>query len=95
MSYEPTLILKIEDLQKHESLFEKSKYNLPDEHTRGGEENKTLLETIMDLYFEDDKYIVDVFGVKCRYFKPLYSSYNREIREKLDELQINYICIGG
>ena len=95
MSYEPTLIVKIDDLEKHKGLFEDLQNYLPDENTRGGEEGKTLLETLRDLYFEDDKWIVDVWGFKCRYFTPHFSTYSKEIRKKLDELKIPYICIGG
>jgi hypothetical protein len=95
MSYTPTLIIKIEDLEKHKDLFNELKNSLPDEDTRGGEEGKTLLETIRDLYFEDKGYIVDFWGIKCRYFTTYYSTYSKEIREQLDELDIPYVCIGA
>ena len=95
MSYEPTILIKVDELERHSSLFKDLQHYLPDEKTRGGEEGKTLLETIRDLYFEDDKYIIDVFGFKCRYFTPCYSSYNLEIREKLNELKIPYSLLGG
>lgn len=97
MSYEPLLLIKIEDLNKHENLFNSIENNcdFSDEYTRGGEEGKTLLETLRDLYFEDEKWIVDVFGMRCRYITPRYSSYNREFRKFLDEIGISYVCIGG
>lgn len=95
MSYTPTILIKLEDLEKHDSLFKDLQYYLPDEQTRGGEDGKTVLETIRDLYFEDSRFIVDVFGIKCRYLVPEFSSFNRQIREKLDELNIKYSLIGG
>lgn len=95
MSYTPTLLIKIEDLEKHKAMFEDLKHYLPDEDTRGGEDGKTVLESLRNLYFEDKKWIADVFGFKCRYFTPQFSSYNFEVRKKLDELKIPYALIGG
>lgn len=93
MSYEPTLLIKVEGLEKHKKLFNKGYFD--DENTKGGESNQTIMEYLSEVYHEEDKWIVDVFGIKCRYTTPHFSSYNGEIRKKLDELKIDYVCIGG
>lgn len=93
MSYEPTLLIKVESMRKHKKLFQQGYYT--DEETRGGESNKTLLEYLGDVWHEDKEWIIDVFGIKCKTCTPTFSTYNSQIRNKLDELKIEYCCVGG
>jgi hypothetical protein len=94
MSYEPKLLIKVEDLEKHKEKFEKISYGIiPDEKTRGGEDGKTIMEYLSYVYFKHDTY--DVFGVECKMCHPCFSSYNKEVRKKLDKLRIEYVCLGG
>ena len=96
MSYYPTLIIKISDLDKYKEKFETASYGIvtkADEKTRGGEENKTVMEYISWVYFNGE--IIDIFGTKCKYCTPTFSSYNKLVRETLDKMKIRYSYFGG
>jgi len=92
MSYTPTIIVEVESLNKHKELFENVSYGIIlDDETRGGEEDKTVLETISELYFE--KRIIKLFETEVKYFTPYFSSYNAQVRNKLNELNIKYVLL--
>jgi len=89
MSYEPTLVILKKDLDKHEKLITNGNwlYDGSDEKTRGGEEGKTVMEYIKEVY-EQKPTIVG--GLELLVCSPCFSSYNKKIREKLDELNVEY-----
>lgn len=60
-----------------------------DEKTRGGEDGKTVMEYLTNVYF--DKNEIDIFGTVCKICSPTFSSFNKKVREKLNELEIEYV----
>jgi len=48
------------------------------------------MEYLSFVYFKHETY--DVFGVKCKICHPCFSSYNKEVRKKLDKLGVEYVC---
>jgi len=92
MSYEPKLIIKLETLEPLKKDFELVSYGIiPDEKTRGGEENKTVMEYLSEVYFKYETY--DIFGTNCKICQPCFSSYNKAIRDFLKEFDIEYVEI--
>lgn len=90
MSYEPTLVILKKDLDKHKDLIENGnwQYDRSDENSRGGEYNMTVIEYIRDVY---KKYpITVVSGIELILCHPALTSYNKKIREKLKELEVEF-----
>ena len=91
MSYEPTLIISKEDLNKHQDLFENGIWQYgadkKDEATRGGEEGKTVMEYLNAVYLQKP---ITVRGVELVICSPTFSSFNKLIRNKLTELEVEF-----
>lgn len=89
MSYEPTLVILKKDLDKHKELILDGawQYDTSDESTRGGESHQTTMEYIQEIYKHTP---VTVGGVELLLCSPSFSSYNKQIRNKLDELKVEY-----
>ena len=95
MSYEPTIIVLKKDLDKHKDYILYGDWQYPttkegkkDEKTRGGEEGKTVMEEIKWAYEKHN--VVSVGGVQLILLSPCFSSFNKKVRDKLDELEIEY-----
>ncbi len=94
MSYVPTLLIKVEDLEKHREALEKVRWGItPDEETRGGTENKTVMEIIAEAWDNDPACFIDVFGIKCAQITPGLTNFNEKVREKLTELNVSFVAI--
>ena len=90
MSYEPTLVILKKDLDKHKELILDGawQYDGSDEKTRGEEGNQTIMEYIQDVYKNHS--LVIVGGVELLLCSPCFSSYNKQIRDKLTELKVEF-----
>ena len=95
MSYEPTILVLKKDLDKHKDLILYGDWQYPttkegkkDEKTRGGEDNQTVMETIKWVYENHD--VISVGGIELILFTPLFGQFNKKVRDKLDELEIEY-----
>ena len=81
MSFEPTILIKLDDLNKHQELFELTwEWS---SSKKPSESEQKVLKYLRDLYKEDDMYILDAFGVKCRTCTPDGTSFNKSVRAKL------------
>lgn len=79
MSYTPTIVIKKQDLDKHKRLFD-------DWHPN--EEEQKVIEY---LKFVNDKHdVVKIDNVQIVLCCPEFSSFNRDVREKLTELGVQY-----
>ena len=80
MSYEPTLIIKYDDLKKIESELQEEQYSKNTDVKRIA---KFLLEELWDekIDFEDKRIIIS---------KPELTSFNSLVRERLDEGNVYY-----
>lgn len=79
MSYTPTIVIKKQDLDKHKKLF--------DEYYANEEEQRT-----MDyLKYVNEKHdVVKIDNVEIVLCCPEFSSSNKDVRDKLSELGIQY-----
>ena len=96
MSYTPIIIIKKSEIDAKIipilTLYEKYSYN--DEETRGGEYGETILQYIhRRTILEPSK--CNIFGIECVYMLPQFSTYNKDIRNKLNELSVEYSLIDG
>lgn len=95
MSYEPTIIVLKKDLDKHKDFilygdwqYSTTKEGKKDEKTRGGEDNNTVMEEIKWAY---EKYnVISIGGIELILMSPCFSQFNKKVREKLDELNVEY-----
>lgn len=80
MSYEPTLIIKYDDLKRIEAELEEEQYSKNTDIKRIA---KFLLEELWDekIDFEDKRIIIS---------KPEFTSFNSLVRERLDEGNVYY-----
>lgn len=82
MSYEPTLIIKKEDLDKHADKFERFW-----EWDKDSDE-KRLMEYLRYVYEKHD--VCEIDGIKLTICNPEFTSFNREVRERLTEWGVQY-----
>lgn len=94
MSYEPHIIIVKESLEKHSDLINNgmwqhygTKESQADEKTRGGEEGQTLMEVIKEAYKNKT---FTIRGIELCMIHPCFSSFNKAVRLKLDEMDIEY-----
>lgn len=89
MSYEPTLVILKKDLEKHQDLIVDGdwQYKINDKEDKG-EEGLTVMEYLRDLYVKDKS--VKVGGVELLLCTPTFSTFNRKVREKLHELDVEF-----
>lgn len=95
MSYEPTILVLKKDLDKNKEFiitgnwqYAGTKENKEDEKTRGGEDNETAMEHIKWAY--ENYSVVKIGGIELILLSPSFSSFNKKVRDKLDELGIEY-----
>lgn len=88
MSYEPTLVILKKDLKKQEDLLENGDWQYKDKNDEKiGEEGKTVMEYLQDVNRRKTIIIGKVELVLC---SPCFSSFNKAVREKLQELNIEF-----
>ena len=80
MSYEPTLIIRKKDLDKVHPILEKEQYSL-------NEELSKVAEYLLVVSKYETKKFDDLELVLCT---PEYSSFNRSVRERLAELNVDF-----
>ncbi len=90
MSYEPTLVILKKDLDKHEELIVNGgwQYDNSDESTRGGELGMTVMEYIQNVYTKYKP--LKIGGIEIIICQPSLTSYNKSIRDKLTELNVEF-----
>ena len=79
MSYTPTIVIKKQDLDKH-----KSKFN----DFYSDEEEATTMEYLK--YVNEKHDVVKIDNIEIVLCCPEFSSSNKNVREKLKELNIQY-----
>ena len=89
MSYEPTLVILKKDLDKHRDLIVDGdwQYKISDKEQRG-EDGLTVMEYIKDVYTTNKP--VKVGGVELLLCEPCFTSFNDKVREKLEELEVEF-----
>ena len=85
MSYEPTLIIKYDDLKKIQSELEEEQYS---ENT----DNKRIAEYLLDcIRLDDMRYCPEFLGTRIVVCEPEFTSFNSLVRERLDEGNVYYV----
>lgn len=84
MSYEPTLIIKEKDLEKHRRLFEKEQWSEDADIERVA---KFLLDVLDNDTIEFEVGKKKLVLLICT---PEFTSYNADVRNKLTDLDITY-----
>lgn len=80
MSYEPTLIIRKNDLNKALPILEQEQYSLDEDVAK-------VAEYLLEVSKYDTKKFDDLDLVLC---SPEFSSFNRLVRERLSELKVDY-----
>lgn len=80
MSYEPTLIIRKQQLAKHESLLEQEQWSA-DEETEKVAKYLLQVNGYETIKFDELELVV------C---SPEFTSFNLAVRGKLDELEVDY-----
>ncbi len=88
MGYEPKLIIKKQNMDNHKQLFEDIIYGIKKYKK---EEEQKAMEFIANVYHKDVSH--DIFGTDCFFCQPEFTSFNAKIRQKLNLLEIEYVCI--
>lgn len=83
MSYEPTIIIKKEELDKHEEELDKAYY-------KDGDKALKYLRTIHLEYLKSDIPAPKIDGIELILCKPELTSFNELVRDKLTELDVQY-----
>lgn len=81
MSYEPTLIIKYDDLKRIESELEVEQYS-------DDEDVKRVAKYLLDCIFKYD--CPEFLGNRIVICEPEFSTFNRLVRERLDEGEVYY-----
>ena len=82
MSYEPTLVIKKSDLDRHSEKFEKSWEWEYDEY------EKAIMAYLKHVYENHDRVKID--DIELILCTPEFSSFNRLIRERLSEWGVQF-----
>lgn len=92
MGYTPELLIMKKDLDKHRDylLNGKWQYDGSQDKLKGGEEGLSPLEYIKQAYERDENSFVKIGGIELILCTPEFSSFNREVRELLTDLKIEY-----
>lgn len=84
MSYEPTILIKKSDLDKHSDKMDTYyNYNVNNES-----EESRVIKYIKEVYKDHDTPEID--GIKIILCRPELSSFNKAVRAKLDEWEVQY-----
>lgn len=89
MSYEPTILILKEDLDKNTDFIvdgdwqweEKGKY-------APGKEKRKVLEFLQEILTDNNS--CSIAGIKLYVCKPEFTSFNEAVRNQLDEFEIEY-----
>ena len=80
MSYEPTLIIRKKDLDKAIPILENEQYS-------SDEDTVKVAEYLLEVSKYETKKFDDLELVLC---SPEFSSFNRSVRERLTELNVDF-----
>lgn len=80
MSYEPTLIIRKQQLAKHENLLEQEQWS-------ADEETEKVAKFLLQVNGYETIKFDDLELVICN---PEFTSFNLAVRSKLDELEVDY-----
>ncbi len=87
---EPILIINYDSLNRNEAIFKAFRSGLTVESNQTlGEEGKTVLEYITDIYFDYGKVTID--KTKFVICKPTFSEFNQLVQNKLSSLKVSFI----
>lgn len=85
MSYEPTLIIKYDDLKRIKPELEEEQYS---ENT----DVKRIAEYLLGCtYLDDMRYYPEFLGTRIVVCEPEFSTFNSLVRERLDEGKVYYV----
>lgn len=94
MSYEPTIICMKKDLDKNKDFildgnwqYDGTKEFKKDQKTGKGEDGKTVMEYIRDVYKGG---FVSIGGIELILMAPDFTSFNMNVRKKLTELKVEF-----
>ncbi len=87
MSYEPTLIILKKDLDKHKDFLLDGEWQYIESKSKKGVEEKRILEYIRDTYTSTS---VTVGGIELLICQPELSSFNKLIRKRLQDLDVEF-----
>lgn len=96
MSYEPDLIIRKSDLEKHREYLCAEDYMLTkkqqeeDKKNKGGEENTTPREYLG--YVLTKHTVFKIGNIEMVMCQPCFSNFNGLVREKLKELEVEFAC---
>lgn len=80
MGFEPTLIIRKKDLDKHIGVFEKEQYS-----------NDELIERVAKYLIQVSEYETIKFDdLELVICKPEFTYFNNEVRNRLHELEIDF-----
>lgn len=82
MSYEPTLVIKKTDLDKHSEEFEKFW------EWENNKDEKRIMEYLKEVYERHNRVKID--GIELILCTPEFSSFNALVREKLSEWNVQF-----
>ena len=85
MSYEPTLIIKYDDLKRIEPELEEEQYS---QNTDVERIAKYLLDCIC---LDDMRYYPEFLGTRIVVCEPEFTTFNSLVRERLDEGKVYYV----
>ncbi len=88
MSYEPTLLILKKDLDKHQDLIVDGNWQYSTNKEEKGEEGLTVMEYIKEVYTKHR--MVEIGGVELLLCNPTFSTFNKKVREKLAELNVEF-----
>lgn len=93
MSYTPSILINSVELENNKTLNEAKLIGVyDDEETRGGEYQMTVKEYLCKkvLNYSDNT----IMGIKYKYIESLETpSFNKNVRNTLDELEIEYVIL--
>jgi len=85
MGYEPTLIIKYDDLKRVEKELKEEQYSENSDISR-------IAGYILSCFYLDDlRYYPEFLGTRIVVCEPEFSSFNALVRERLDEENVYYV----
>jgi len=88
MSYEPHIIIKKADLDKHSELFDSDwLWKETEEELQKGEDGETVMEYLRGVQ-KLKPFSID--GVEMVLCAPCFSSFNKLVRDKLTKLKVQF-----
>ena len=88
MGYTPRIILEFEDLEKHSTKLQEDEFS--GKFEQGGEEGETVPSYLLNRLRDGLKYPCKLKGKNILIFQPEFTSYNEEVRNYLNDLEVEY-----